>query len=110
MHLANPPERIEVIFHPSDFSEASEVAFAHALKIALVTGSTLNVLHVAEKGNPDWSEFPGVRSTLERWRLIPKGSPRSAVGQLGIDVVKVIASSKTRSRRPSASSRTILLI
>jgi len=94
VRLTNPPERIEVIFHPSDFSEASDVAFAHALKIALVTGSTLNVLHVAEKGNADWSEFPGVRSTLERWRLIPKGSPKTAVGQLGIDVVKVIASSK----------------
>jgi nucleotide-binding universal stress UspA family protein len=86
-------ERIEAIFHPSDFSQASEVAFAHALKIALVTGATLNVLHVAAKADADWSDFPGVRSTLERWRLIPKGSPRSAVGQLGIDVVKVIASS-----------------
>ena len=49
MRLTDPPERIEVIFHPSDFSEASEVAFAHALKIALVTGSTLNVLHVADE-------------------------------------------------------------
>jgi hypothetical protein len=35
-----------------------------------------------------------VRDTLERWKLLPKGSPRSAVGQLGIDVEKVIASSK----------------
>ena len=31
--------KVESIFHPSDFSEASEVAFAHALKIALVTKS-----------------------------------------------------------------------
>ena len=65
-------QRIRVIFHPSDFSEASEVAFAHALKIALVTGATLNVLHVADGGSADWSDFPGVRDTLERWHLIPE--------------------------------------
>jgi nucleotide-binding universal stress UspA family protein len=32
-----------------------------------------------------------VRETLERWGLLPAGSPRSAVPQLGIDVRKVIA-------------------
>jgi nucleotide-binding universal stress UspA family protein len=85
--------KIESIFHPSDFSEASEIAFAHALKIALVAGATLNMLHVDQGFEAAWSDFPGVRSTLERWRLIPKGSPQGAVGQLGIDVAKVIASS-----------------
>ena len=35
-----------------------------------------------------------VRDTLERWQLIPKGSPKSAVGQLGIDIGKVMASGK----------------
>jgi nucleotide-binding universal stress UspA family protein len=84
---------IESIFHPSDFSEASEIAFAHALKIALVSGAALNMLHVGGGRRAEWSDFPGVRATLERWRLIPKGSPKSAVGQLGIDVTKVIASS-----------------
>ena len=93
MNRVDPGERIGVIFHPSDFSEASEVAFAHALKIALVTGATLNVLHVADRGSADWSDFPGVRDTLERWHLIPERSPKSAVRQLGIDVVKVIAPS-----------------
>ena len=38
--------KLESIFHPSDFSEASEVAFAHALKIALVAGAKLTMLHV----------------------------------------------------------------
>jgi nucleotide-binding universal stress UspA family protein len=87
------PTKIESIFHPSDSSEASEVAFAHALKIALVTGATLSMLHVDQGYEAESSDFPGVRTTLERWRLIPKGSPKSAVGQLGIEVVKVIASS-----------------
>jgi hypothetical protein len=34
-----------------------------------------------------------VRQTLERWRLIPEGSKRNAVAQLGIGVRKVVASS-----------------
>ena len=38
--------KVESVFHPSDFSQASEVAFAHALKIALVAKATLTVLHV----------------------------------------------------------------
>jgi nucleotide-binding universal stress UspA family protein len=86
--------RITSIFHPSDFSEASEVAFAHALKIALVTNAQLNMLHISAGANADWSDFPGVRDTLERWALIPRGSPKSAVGGLGIDVRKVLATSK----------------
>jgi nucleotide-binding universal stress UspA family protein len=85
---------VKSIFHPSDFSKASEVAFAHALKIALVTNAKLTMLHVETGPGTEWQDFPGVRDTLERWGLIPKGSPRSAVGQLGINVDKVIASSK----------------
>lgn len=86
--------KLQSVFHPSDFSEASEVAFAHALKVALVASSKLTLLHVKESHGAEWEHFPGVRDTLERWGLIPKGSPRSAVGQLGIDVTKVIASSE----------------
>jgi hypothetical protein len=82
--------KLQSIFHPSDFSEASEVAFAHALKIALVAGTKLTMLHVDASHSAEWQDFPGVRDTLERWRLIPKGSPKSAVGQLGIEVAKVI--------------------
>jgi len=84
---------IQSIFHPSDFSQASEIAFAHALKIALVTHASLSVLHVASDNNADWTDFPGVRETLERWRLIPEGSGRAAVTELGIRVRKVVQSS-----------------
>jgi nucleotide-binding universal stress UspA family protein len=87
-------ERIESIFHPSDFSEASEIAFVHALKIALVTKAQLSMMHVSADGSAEWQDFPGVRETLVRWRLIPEGSSRSAVGQLGIDVQKVLAAGK----------------
>jgi len=94
MATTRPTTRVESIFHPSDFSEASEVAFAHALKIALETRAKLTVLHVEAGSGVEWQDFPGVRDTLERWGLIPKGSPRSAVGQLGINVDKVTTSSK----------------
>ena len=37
------------------------------------------------------ADFPGVRETLERWGLLPEGSPRSAVADLGLRVEKIIA-------------------
>jgi len=88
------------IFHPSDFSESSEVAFAHALKIALVSGAELNILHVSEAGESQWAHFPGVRQMLERWHVLPPGSPQSAVPTLGIQVRKVL----TQHRDPVAAS------
>src|SRR5262249_42640585 len=86
--------KLESVFHPSDFSEASEVAFAHALKIALVARARLTMLHVAANPQVKWQDFPGVRDALERWGLIAKGSPKSAVGRLGIEVAKIIRWSK----------------
>ena len=85
--------KVTSVFHPSDFSEASEVAFAHALKIALVAKTRLSVLHVAARPGVGWQDFPGVRETLARWKLIPEGSSRGAVGELGIRAQKVIAKS-----------------
>lgn len=81
---------IKSIFHPSDFSEASNMAFEHALKLALAARSKLRILHVAADGDARWEDFPGVRATLERWQLIPRDSPKSAVADLGIDVTKVM--------------------
>jgi nucleotide-binding universal stress UspA family protein len=80
--------KIKRVLHPTDFSEGSAVAFQHALKITLLTKSKLNILGLGGEGS---EEFPGVRETLERWQLLPKGSPRSAVPKLGIDARKIIA-------------------
>jgi nucleotide-binding universal stress UspA family protein len=80
------------ILHPTDFSEASEVAFVHALKLALVTQGHLHVLHVSgHDGRVRWRSFPGVREALERWGVLPSGSRPEAVADLGIEVVKVDA-------------------
>jgi nucleotide-binding universal stress UspA family protein len=79
------------IFHPSDFSPASTVAFAHALKLALVVRGELTMLHVApDAAHAHWSEFPGIRDTLARWGLLRPGSPPESVADLGIEVEKVI--------------------
>jgi len=79
------------IFHPTDFTAGSEVAFAHALKLALVAGATLHVMHASTSKVRDWRQFPGVRSMLARWGLLAADSPRHAVADLGIEVRKVIA-------------------
>jgi len=82
---------IESVLHPTDFSEGSLVAFHHALKAALAARSRLTLLHVSTDGSSGWSDFPGVRETLERWEELPKGSPKAAVSKLGIDPRKVLA-------------------
>ena len=82
---------IQSVLHPTDFSEGSLVAFNHALKTALITKSEFTLFNVSPDGEPEWSSFPGVRETLERWGIIPKNSQRSAVGELGMHVRKIVA-------------------
>src|SRR5215475_14720673 len=81
------------IFHPSDFSPASESAFAHALKIALVTKARFEIMHVAHTGEDvHWTDFPRVRETLEGWHLLPEGSRKEDVASLlNLRVEKIIA-------------------
>ena len=83
--------KVRRIFHPSDFTEGSHVAFAHALKFALITKADLTVLHVADDTDVNWTEFPGIRATLERWGIIPPGSSKQAVADTEIGVRKIVA-------------------
>ncbi|HSD47748.1 MAG TPA: universal stress protein [Pyrinomonadaceae bacterium] len=80
---------IASVLHPTDFSESSLVAFHHALKAAMSAKSRLTLLHVAS--DAEWSKFPGIRETLERWGVLPKGSPKSAVSELGVLASKIVA-------------------
>lgn len=86
---------LDSVLLPSDFSEGSITAFHHALKAALVAKSIFTIIHVSDNESTKWTEFPGVRETLERWKLIAPGSSRDAVGELGIDVRKVSARGKS---------------
>ena len=84
------------VLHPTDFSEGSKVAFYHALKAALLAKSQITLINVSPDATASWGDFPGVRETLERWGLLPPGSSKTAVGDLGIDVRKMI----TKKRDP----------
>ena len=80
---------VNSVLHPSDFSPASEKAFAHALLVALRRKTRFTVLHVGSSEDI-WTKFPAVRSTLEKWGLLEKGSPRSAVfKELSLNVEKI---------------------
>jgi nucleotide-binding universal stress UspA family protein len=83
---------VQSVLHPSDFSEASHAAFAHALAIALYRQASFTVLHVVPRTQAVdvWTDSPPVRETLERWCLLEPGSPRSAVYEnLSIEVAKI---------------------
>jgi nucleotide-binding universal stress UspA family protein len=78
--------------HATDFSAASQTAFVHALKLALVAGAELDLLHVSPKsGEPDWTEFPGIRQTLHRWAEGPNSSLPAASRQSGLRIGKIVA-------------------
>ena len=83
---------IERIFHPTDFSEASLRAFAHALRLAVDAKSSLTIYHTEPHNRAaSWEQFPHVRQVLEGWGLIPPHSSREAIVELGIGVEKVSA-------------------
>lgn len=82
---------IRTIIHPTDFSDASMDAFAHALRIALAAKSKFYLLHVAS-GDDDrsWDSFPHVRRALSDWGRMDEQAPPSAVAErLGMKVAKV---------------------
>src|SRR4051812_40450161 len=78
------------VLHPSDFSAESRFAFLYALKAALLAKCRLSLIHVTNNDDRDWTEFPGVRDTLERWGILSPGSDQKAVVDLGIQVSKII--------------------
>jgi nucleotide-binding universal stress UspA family protein len=82
---------METIAHPTDFSETSAPAFAHALRLALDTKSRLYLLHVKETGSEDaWTAFPHVREMLARWGLLDAHAAQAEIeAKLGIKVTKV---------------------
>jgi nucleotide-binding universal stress UspA family protein len=92
------------VLHPTDFSDASNQAFAHALAISVIRQTKLTILHVG-KGigkDVDWVDFPQVRKTLERWSLLDPDSPRSSVfSELSVSVSKHVehSSSPVRATR-----------
>jgi nucleotide-binding universal stress UspA family protein len=91
--MATRTQPARFILHPTDFSPESELAFAHALRLAVTNQAELHLLHVG--GSPDmdldWDRFPAVRQTLQKWGLLEPGARRSDISQLGIGIDKLIA-------------------
>ena len=99
------PPLVESVAHPTDFSPASDRAFVHALAIALVRQTRLALLHVGMEEHRRWNEFPHVRETLERWKLLKPGSTQEDVFvELGVHVSK----HALPGRSPAAALRSYL--
>ena len=81
---------VKSIFHPSDFSAASELAFAHALAIALARKTKLVSMHARRGKWEDWSQFPAIRKTLAEWQVLEQGSlPSEVFEKLAVRITKV---------------------
>jgi nucleotide-binding universal stress UspA family protein len=88
------PNGFQTIVHPTDFSDASASAFAHALRIVLAIRGTLYLVHVANSESSH-DGFPHIRHALALWNLMDKDEPPAAVGKLGIKVSKIGLESET---------------
>jgi nucleotide-binding universal stress UspA family protein len=80
------------IFHPTDFTQASQTAFVHALKLALVMQTKLSIMHVdSDVAREHFEDFPRVRPILTQWGLLRNGSSKESVTSLGIQIKKIRA-------------------
>lgn len=77
------------ILHATDFSEESDFAFAHALRLAVNNKARLTIMHVSKDKHADWDSFPSVRETLQRWGMLEPGAKRADVSKLGIEIEKI---------------------
>src|ERR1700690_3010082 len=84
-------QSLRAVAHPTDFSQTSAQAFAHALRIALTAKCPLFIMHVSDNATKDdWASYPHVRHTLAQWGLMDeRDSPAAIEQQLGIKVVKI---------------------
>jgi len=96
---------VKSIFHPSDFSEASELAFAHALAVALIGETELVIMHARRGEREDWFQFPAVRKTLARWQVLEPGSLPSEVSKSSRYVSRRLARKGTRYGRACVKLR-----
>lgn len=83
-------ELSKYILHPTDFAPESELAFCHALRLAMDNHARLKLLHAEGHAKRDWDRFPSVRETLEKWGRLPAGAPREAVSDLGLTIEKFV--------------------
>jgi len=79
----------EQILHPTDFTSQNEVAFAHALRLAVAARATLDVIHVDRDAHVvEWSQFPDAETTLRRWSLDDSGFEVNKISAYGTEPVQ----------------------
>jgi nucleotide-binding universal stress UspA family protein len=80
-------QAIGSILHPTDFSDLSGHALAHALRVALAARSQLHLLHIAQHEAEGTPAFPQVRRLLVQWGLANADDPPWVVSErLGLVV------------------------
>jgi nucleotide-binding universal stress UspA family protein len=95
--MLNP--RVRSILVPTDFSDASVAAFAHALKLAVSLKAELDVFHVEPKNDTsDWHWAPGVVETLVRWGELPAGAGPADLEKLGLRARRTMSSGQAADR------------
>src|SRR6266568_921061 len=78
------------IVHPTDFSDLSATAFAHALRIALAARCKLYLLHVSQYDAAEALAFPHAQRLLAQWGLSEEDDAAWVVaGKLGIEVENI---------------------
>lgn len=82
------------VIHPVYYANDLVYPFIHALKLAQASGGELEIVDVRTK--PEATEYIGVRSVLEQWKVLPAGSFRSDVAQTGLRVKKVVREGNKR--------------
>jgi nucleotide-binding universal stress UspA family protein len=78
------------ILHPTDYSESSRSAFAHALRLSVAARSALHVLHVDDAGEEtDWTRFPDALDLLRQWKMLDASStPEDLASRCGVELTK----------------------
>ncbi len=81
---------VRAIIHPTDFSDVSNDALAHAMRIALAARCELHLLHIEPVGSPaTLDEFPHVRHLLSAWGLMKETDAASSVrARFGVSITK----------------------
>ena len=80
------------ILHPTDFTGGGELAFAHALRIALKAKQALSLLRVKSEAevSPHVSGLRHVIEVLVRWNMLSADAPASALeSELDLEVSSV---------------------
>lgn len=85
--MVNNDTAFQKIILPVYDSSNSFMPFMHALKLAYCSKGVLEIVDV--RSDPEISEQISVRSLLEKWGILPEGSHRSDVLDIGLRIKKI---------------------